>query len=52
LADQLEQVLHGFVAATRRPGPLELPALPDLEAVAAAVGYPVDLPPNSGETQP
>src|SRR5205823_3811944 len=33
LAEHLEQVLNGFVAATRRPGPLEPPALEDLEAV-------------------
>ena len=32
LAERLEQTLRGFVAATRRPGPLQAPALPDLDA--------------------
>jgi arylsulfatase A-like enzyme len=45
LAEHFEQVLHGFVAAARRPGPLEAPALGNLEAVTTAVG-----PPNPGET--
>jgi arylsulfatase A-like enzyme len=36
LAEHFEQVLHAFVAATRRPGRWEAPALGDLEAVPAA----------------
>jgi arylsulfatase A-like enzyme len=35
LAEHLEQVLRGFVEATRRPGPLEPPQLRDIEAEAA-----------------
>src|SRR5262249_59299841 len=34
LAEHLERTLRGFVAATRRPGPLEPPPLPDLEREA------------------
>jgi arylsulfatase A-like enzyme len=32
LTQHLEATLHGFVEATRRPGPLQTPELPDLEA--------------------
>jgi arylsulfatase A-like enzyme len=31
LAEHLEQVLRGFVEASRRPGPLQPPELPDIE---------------------
>jgi arylsulfatase A-like enzyme len=34
LAEQLERTLRGFVAATRRPGPLGPPPLPDLDREA------------------
>jgi arylsulfatase A-like enzyme len=36
LAEHLEQVLRGFVEATRQPGPLNPPVLRDLEAELAA----------------
>ena len=35
LAEGLEQTLRDFVAATRRPGPLVVPELRDLEEAAA-----------------
>jgi arylsulfatase A-like enzyme len=35
LAEHVEAVLRGFVEATRRPGPLQPPALRDVEAEAA-----------------
>jgi arylsulfatase A-like enzyme len=36
LAEHLEQTLHGFVQASRRPGPLHAPELRDLATAAAA----------------
>jgi hypothetical protein len=36
--EHLEQVLRGFVAATRRPGPLEPPPLRTADAAPAAAG--------------
>jgi arylsulfatase A-like enzyme len=38
LAEHLEQTLRDFVAATRRPGPLQAPVLRDVEAEAASPG--------------
>jgi arylsulfatase A-like enzyme len=38
LAEHLEQALRDFVAATRRPGPLQAPVLRDVEAEAASPG--------------
>jgi arylsulfatase A-like enzyme len=55
LAEYLEQVLTGFVAATRQPGPLQPPPLRDLEAELAQAkptdeaGPPSD-PPSKGST--
>lgn len=36
LAERLEQTVRAFVTATRQPGPLQVPPLPDLEAERAA----------------
>jgi hypothetical protein len=46
LAERLEQTLRDFVAATRRPGPLEAPELPGEEVGAATV--PETMPPDPG----
>ena len=34
-SERLKQTLHGFLEATRRPGPFAPPLLPDLELEAA-----------------
>ncbi len=46
LADHLEQTLRGFVATTRRPGPLQPPELRDVEAEATA---PAETSPSGGQ---
>jgi arylsulfatase A-like enzyme len=52
LAEHLEQTLRGFVEATRRPGPLQVPELRDVEAELAQAT--ADASPNQppGEETP
>jgi hypothetical protein len=47
LGEHLEEVLQGFVEASRRPGPLELPLLRDIEGELTARTADVQTDPNA-----